>query len=141
MRPDPSDFGASGGHKSHRITRTGPFLRRTRIDEIPQLWNIIRGDMSFVGPRPPLETYAKRYPEIYAEVLKSRPGVTGMASLYFHKHEEYLLRNCNTVDENEEVYTIRCIPRKANLDLIYAKNKTVCLDIWLMLATVIPRLR
>jgi lipopolysaccharide/colanic/teichoic acid biosynthesis glycosyltransferase len=141
MRPDNNDSGASGGHKSHRITRTGAFLRRTRLDEVPQLWNILLGDMSFVGPRPPLMVYVERFPEIYEKVLESRPGVTGLASIYFHEHEEFLLRNCTTPEENERTYEIRCIPRKAHLDLIYARNRSFCFDAWLMLATLFRKLR
>lgn len=71
------DFGATGAHKHWRITPIGHFLRRTRIDELPQLFNILKGDMSFVGPRPPLREYVERFPAIYTQVLKSRPGVTG----------------------------------------------------------------
>lgn len=141
MRPDDTDSGASGGHKSHRITRTGTFLRRTRLDEVPQLWNILNGDMSFVGPRPPLMVYVERFPEIYGKVLQSRPGVTGLASIYFHEHEEFLLQNCGTPEENEIVYQTRCIPRKARLDLIYQANRSFCFDIELMLKTVFKGLR
>ena len=141
MRPEVGDSGASGGHKSHRITRTGTFLRRTRLDEVPQLWNILKGDMSFVGPRPPLPVYVVRFPEIYGQVLKSRPGVTGLASIYFHQHEDFILKNCTTPEENERAYELRCIPRKAKLDLIYARNRNLCMDTWLMLATVFQRLR
>ena len=82
------DSGVSGGDKAARITPVGRFLRRARLDEIPQLWNVIRGDMSFVGPRPPLRLYVERFPALYAEVLKSRPGITGLATLHFHAHEE-----------------------------------------------------
>ena len=82
-----SDQGVSGGNKSSRITETGAWLRAKRLDEFPQLWNILRGDLSFVGPRPPLREYVERFPEIYGEVLKSRPGVTGLATIRFHKHE------------------------------------------------------
>lgn len=141
MRSDSTDSGASGGHKASRITRSGSFLRKYRLDEMPQLWNILKGDMSFVGPRPPLNTYVEKYPEIYGEVLKSRPGVTGMASIYFHAHEEFLLAKCSTPEENEHIYQSRCIPRKAHIDLLYARNRSFCFDLWLMLATVFKKLR
>ena len=141
MRADNYDFGASGGHKASRITKTGGYLRKTRLDEVPQLWNILKGDMSFVGPRPPLQMYVEQFPEIYCEVLKSRPGVTGLASVYFHRHEEFLLDQCTTPEENEHIYKTRCIPRKAYLDLLYARNRNFCADVWLMLATVFKGLR
>ncbi|MBB3034376.1 lipopolysaccharide/colanic/teichoic acid biosynthesis glycosyltransferase [Erythrobacter lutimaris] len=141
MRPDPGDRGASGGHKEHRVTRTGRFLRRSRIDELPQLWNILRGDMSFVGPRPPLMLYVRRFPEIYREVLSCRPGVTGLASVFYHEHEERLLRTTTGDQDNETIYERRCIPRKARLDMIYAENRSLRLDIWLILATLSRRFR
>ena len=141
MRPDMNDSGASGGHKSSRITRTGAFLRKYRLDETPQLWNILKGDMSFVGPRPPLQIYVKKFPEIYSKVLECRPGVTGFASVYFHKHEEYLLRNCQSQEENERIYTEICVPRKAQIDLIYLRHQNFCFDIRIMLATVFKALR
>ncbi|WP_146584547.1 sugar transferase [Puniceibacterium confluentis] len=133
------DSGVSGGHKAERVTATGRFLRRYRLDELPQLWNILRGDISFVGPRPPLRRYVMKYPEIYAEVLKSRPGITGLATMAFHKHEELLLAECRTAQETEEVYCRRCIPRKARLDRIYARQSTVCKDFKLMWATILSR--
>jgi len=141
MCPDENDSGASGGHKAGRVTRTGAFLRKSRLDETPQLWNILMGDMSFVGPRPPLPLYVDRFPEIYSKVLTCRPGVTGLASVYFHEHEENLLRNCQSQKENDEVYEERCIPRKAAIDLIYLRNRTFCFDVWIMLATVFKSLR
>ncbi|GKY88819.1 sugar transferase [Sinisalibacter aestuarii] len=135
-----SDHGVSGGHKRRRITPTGRFLRKTRLDELPQLWNVIRGDISFVGPRPPDPRYVKMFPELYGEVLKSRPGITGLATLIYHKTEERLLAQCRTPQQTEEVYTRRCVPRKARLDLIYAENRTLCYDIFLMLHTVFRKL-
>ena len=140
MAPGKGDRGVSGGDKVARITRTGAFLRRHRLDELPQLVNILRGDITFVGPRPPLRRYVDLFPALYDEVLRSRPGVTGLATLVFHRTEERLLAGCRTADETEAVYCRRCVPRKARLDLIYAGNRSLCGDFKLMLATVFRRI-
>lgn len=136
MRPDSADSGVSGGDKVARITRTGAFLRRTRLDEVPQLWNILKGDMSFVGPRPPLRRYVEDYPQLYGPVLRSRPGVTGLATLIYHGHEARLLAACQTAAETDAVYRRACVPRKAHLDLIYQARQSLCFDIWIMFRTV-----
>jgi lipopolysaccharide/colanic/teichoic acid biosynthesis glycosyltransferase len=136
MREAAQDSGVSGADKAARITRTGRVLRRTRLDELPQLWNILRGDMSFVGPRPPLRTYVELRPELYARVLQNRPGVTGLATLRFHAREEALLSRCETAEETHAVYLRRCVPAKARLDLIYARHGSVCFDIVLMAQTL-----
>lgn len=136
------DSGVSGGDKAGRITPTGRFLRRTRLDELPQLWNVLRGDISFVGPRPPLPEYVARFPDLYARVLRSRPGITGLATLSFHAHEEWLLGRCATATETDATYARACIPRKARLDLIYQRHRNLCWDLWLMIRTavrVLPR--
>lgn len=135
-----TDSGVSGGDKAHRITRTGAVMRRYRLDEIPQLWNILKGDIGFVGPRPPLRRYVERFPEVYGEVLKDRPGVTGLATLVFHRTEERLLAECSTPEDTEAVYERRCVPVKARLDLIYAKNRNLCLDLRMTVATVFRRI-
>lgn len=140
MKVVASDYGVSGGDKSARITRSGKFLRRTRLDELPQFWNVLRGDISFVGPRPPLRLYVERFPKIYAKVLRSRPGITGLATLVFHAHEEKLLRRSRSSDETDAIYARACVPRKARLDLIYQRRQTLCLDIYLMLKTILRRL-
>jgi lipopolysaccharide/colanic/teichoic acid biosynthesis glycosyltransferase len=129
------DAGVSGGDKVARITRTGAWLRRKRLDEIPQLWNIVRGDLSFVGPRPPLREYVERFPAIYGQVLQSRPGVTGLASLVYHRHEAALLERCDTALETDAVYARICVPAKARLDLIYQRHQSVCFDIALVIRT------
>ncbi len=129
------DSGVSGGDKTQRITATGRFLRKTRLDEVPQLWNVLRGDMSFVGPRPPLRQYVERFPALYAQVLRSRPGITGLASLHFHAHEEWLLARCTSTEETDAVYCRRCVPRKARLDLLYQRRASLCLDLSLIAQT------
>lgn len=131
-----ADAGVSGGDKTARITPVGRVLRRFRLDELPQLWNILRGDISFVGPRPPLRQYVERFPEIYDEVLRSRPGVTGFASIHYHRHEDWLLRRCSTPEETDRVYCQRCIPAKARLDLIYARHASLCFDAVLVARTL-----
>jgi lipopolysaccharide/colanic/teichoic acid biosynthesis glycosyltransferase len=136
MKPSKEDTGVSGGDKGDRITKYGYAFRRTRLDELPQLWNVLKGDISFVGPRPPLRQYVEQFPEIYGPVLRSRPGITGLASLKFHAHEERLLANTKTVAETDNVYKRICIPRKAALDIIYQKNQTLCFDLYIMIITV-----
>ncbi|MFT7592950.1 MAG: lipopolysaccharide/colanic/teichoic acid biosynthesis glycosyltransferase [Paracoccaceae bacterium] len=131
-----SDAGVSGGNKAARITETGAWLRRRRLDEFPQLFNILKGDLSFVGPRPPLREYVERYPDIYGKVLKSRPGVTGLATIVYHKHEDALLARCTTPEETDDVYTRICVPYKARLDLIYQRHQNMCFDFDLVFQTI-----
>ena len=132
MSEAPRNAGVTGGDKAGRVSRLQRLLRRTRADEIPQLWNVLKGDISLVGPRPPLRLYVEAFPELYARVLQSRPGITGLASLVFHAHEERLLAGCETAEETDAVYRRRCVPRKARLDLIYARNRTLCSDLVLI---------
>ena len=137
MYPVLGDSGVSGGDKITRITPFGRILRRTRLDEVPQLWNILCGEMSFVGPRPPLPIYVERFPEIYLRVLQNRPGLTGLATLIFHKREEALLANCQSPAETDAVYARRCVPRKARIDMIYSQKRTLGLDALILVQTVL----
>lgn len=131
-----TDSGVSGPDKDSRITPVGIRLRKKRLDEFPQLWNILRGDLSFVGPRPPLRQYVEEFPEIYSEVLKSRPGVTGLATVKMHKHEDLLLARSKSADDTGRIYSQICIPRKAQLDLIYQRNQSTCYDFDLVFQTI-----
>lgn len=135
MRTSTDNCGVTGGDKLGRVSRLHRILRKTRADELPQLWNVLRGDISLVGPRPPLRIYVEAFPDLYAEVLASRPGVTGLASLSYHAHEEMLLARCADAAATDAVYRRACVPRKARLDLIYQENRTLCFDLWLILQT------
>ncbi|MFT4783333.1 MAG: lipopolysaccharide/colanic/teichoic acid biosynthesis glycosyltransferase [Paracoccaceae bacterium] len=137
LRADANDHDdyVLGADKAHRITPLGHFLRQIRLDEIPQLWNVLRGDISFVGPRPPTPHYVALFPDLYAQVLKSRPGITGLATVMFHRHEELMLAQCKTAKETEATYVRRCIPRKARLDLLYQNKRSAALDAYLMYLT------
>lgn|GEM_PF-849293 len=143
MVRDDDDGGATGAHKHWRITPLGRFLRRTRLDELPQLFNIIAGDMSFVGPRPPLPEYVERFPALYASVLQIKPGVTGLATLIYHRHEDRILANCSTAAETDRAYYARCLPTKLRIELVYRRVASPWLDFWIMWRTflaVIPGL-
>lgn len=133
--------GVTGGDKAGRITPIGRTLRRYRLDELPQFINVLRGDMSFVGPRPPLRQYTDAFPDLYGQVLRSRPGVTGLASLHYHRHEERLIASATTPAQTEAIYTTRCVPRKATLDLIYQRHASVCYDAAIMWQTLLRILK
>lgn len=135
-----NDSGVSGGDKSNRITKVGKHIRRLRIDELPQLINVLKGDMSLVGPRPPLRQYVERFPALYRAVLASRPGITGLATLHYHRHEERLLANTRNFAETDAVYSRTCIPRKAQLDLIYQAHSSLCFDLNIIIKTILKKL-
>ncbi len=137
MNAAANDVGVSGSDKLSRITKTGAILRRARLDELPQLWNVIKGDISFVGPRPPLRQYVERFPDLYRQVLKSRPGITGLASISFHAHEHYLLSKSASPAETDAIYSRSCVPRKARIDLLYQQNRNLCFDVIIMVKTVV----
>ncbi|MBA7499750.1 putative sugar transferase EpsL [subsurface metagenome] len=113
-----------------RPTTLGRFLRKTKINEIPQLINVFLGDMSIIGPRPLLRVHAEIYPENTRKKLYSmRPGLIGIGSLYFH-HEDNLL---TSVDNPNQYYEKVIMPKKAELELWYNQNWSVLLDIRLLL--------
>ena len=131
------DSGATGAHKHWRITPLGRFLRRSRLDELPQLFNILVGDMSFVGPRPPLPEYVERFPSLYSAILRSRPGVTGLATLIYHRHEDRIMAKCKTAEETDRAYYARCLPTKLRIELVYRRAATPFLDLWIMWKTFV----
>ena len=135
MHSTENPIGASGGHVSNRITRIGRFLRKYRLDEIPQIFNILYGDMSFVGPRPPLRKYVQKYPELYRRVLQEKTGVTSLSSIYLSEYEARVLESCKSSEETEALYCKLCIPKKAKLDLIYSEHKSLCFDLILLFRT------
>ncbi len=131
----------TGGHVTQRITFLGRILRRWHLDELPQLWNILRGEMSFVGPRPPLRRIVEHSPELYGDVLRMRPGLTGLATLHFSAYEARLMGRCTSASQSEAVYLRRCASRKARIDLIYLQNRTFRLDAAILARTLAGRCR
>lgn len=145
MRFATDDQGVSGANKLSRVTALGHVLRACRIDELPQVVNVILGQMSLVGPRPPDPRYVQMFPDVYGPVLRCSPGITGLATLYMHQPEERLLATSRSAQDTERLYCRRCIPRKARLDLIYqarqARPWPVLFDAVLLWRTikVLPR--
>jgi lipopolysaccharide/colanic/teichoic acid biosynthesis glycosyltransferase len=117
-----------------RITRIGRILRKTKLDELPQLWNVLTGEMSFVGPRPEVQRYVEHYTQEQREMLNYKPGITDLASVIF-RNEEELLRGTPNV---EEFYLQYCLPRKLQLNRQHALRASVVSDFWVILQTLCP---
>jgi lipopolysaccharide/colanic/teichoic acid biosynthesis glycosyltransferase len=111
-----------------RITAVGRVLRRWKLDELPQLYNILRGDMSVIGPRPEVERFVQRYTREQRLVLEQNPGLAGLAQLVY-PHEADLLRGC---DDPEEAYARYLLPRKLAVDLEYGERRTFWSDMRLL---------
>lgn len=109
------------GGRDPRITKTGYFLRKFKIDELPQLFNVLKGDMSLVGPRPEVRKYVDLYTDEQKKVLSVRPGITDYASIEYVDENEIL----GKADNPDEVYIKQIIPDKVKLNMKYIENKSV----------------
>jgi lipopolysaccharide/colanic/teichoic acid biosynthesis glycosyltransferase len=119
-------------NKDPRITTIGSFLRRTKIDELPQLINVIKGDMSLVGPRPEDPRHVAQYTAEQKQVLSVRPGITSAASLSYRNEERVL-----TGPDWEKMYCTEVLPAKLAIDLDYLSKRTFFSDLLLILRTVL----
>lgn len=115
-----------------RITKIGKFLRKTKLDELPQLFNVLLGDMSFVGPRPEVRKYVDLYTEEQKQVLSVRPGITDLASIKYRNENELLDQSTNP----EDTYINEIMPSKLKINLDYVKNINLVNDIKLILLTI-----
>jgi lipopolysaccharide/colanic/teichoic acid biosynthesis glycosyltransferase len=116
-----------------RITKVGRWLRKTKIDELPQLWNVLRGDMSLVGPRPEVPEYVALYDEAQRQVLDLVPGVTDPASIRYRNESEILRR----AEDPEAYYRSVVLPEKLRLSLEYGKNATFASDLAVLFRTAL----
>ncbi len=131
------------GRGSARITPVGRWLRRTKLDELPQLWNVVKGEMSLVGPRPEVPRWTEVYPERWEVVLSVRPGITDPASIEY-RHEEDLLaaarlaaraRGTRGRDDPERTYREAILPRKLEIAERYVRTRTFAGDLGVLLRT------
>jgi lipopolysaccharide/colanic/teichoic acid biosynthesis glycosyltransferase len=114
----------------HRVTKVGRLLRRTKIDELPQLFNTLTGDMSLVGPRPEDPSYVKAYSQEQLQVLRVKPGITSPATI-LHRHEEEML----TGQDWEESYRNVILPEKLRIELNYLSHRTLGRDLLILTKT------
>ncbi|WP_288222162.1 sugar transferase [uncultured Clostridium sp.] len=119
--------------KDNRITKVGAFLRKFKIDELPQLFNVLKGDMSLVGPRPEVPKYVSLYNNEQKKVLDVRPGITDMASLRYKDENDIL----GKVDNPEDYYINVIMKDKLQLNLEYIEKSNIFFDIYLILKTII----
>lgn len=120
------------GGRDPRVTGVGYFLRKTKLDELPQLWNVLCGDMSVVGPRPEVPRYVDLYTPEQRAVLSVRPGITGMASIDYIDENEILAR----ASDPESAYVRDVMPAKLALDLRYVRERSFALDLRIISATI-----
>jgi lipopolysaccharide/colanic/teichoic acid biosynthesis glycosyltransferase len=121
--------------QDERFTRIGPFLARTKLDELPQLWNVLKGEMSLVGPRPEDPHFVELHKEPYEEILAVRPGITGLSQLAFARESDVL-----DPDDRVGHYMQGILPQKIGMDRLYAAHRSLSMDLkilwWTMRAVV-----
>jgi lipopolysaccharide/colanic/teichoic acid biosynthesis glycosyltransferase len=120
-----------------RITRVGRILRKTKIDELPQLINVLQGTMSLVGPRPEVPRYVELFRADYAEILRVLPGITDLASIKYRHEAEFL----GGFENPEETYVRQVLPEKIKLAKEYVRQSSFLFDIRLILKTLVGLFR
>ncbi len=129
----PATEGTFEPGNTNRITSVGRFLRKTKIDELPQLMNVLKGEMSIVGPRPEVEKWTVFYPERWELVHSLLPGITDIASIEFHNEESLLAAS----DDPEKTYREIILPRKLALYEYYVHNHSFIGDMKLIVKTFV----
>jgi lipopolysaccharide/colanic/teichoic acid biosynthesis glycosyltransferase len=115
-----------------RITPVGRFLRKTKLDELPQLFNVLRGDMSLVGPRPEVPRYVEMFREDFADILAVRPGITDLASISYRNEADILGR----ARDPQAEYVAHILPDKIRLAKEYRRRSSVLFDLRLIVRTI-----
>ena len=114
-----------------RFTPIGRFLSLSRLDELPQVWNVLKGDMRIVGPRPEVEAFVKLYPEKFEEILQVKPGITGLAQLEY-AYEGKMFKDFT---EALSLYCLEVLPPKLDLDTRYVRTRSSFLDLTILVRT------
>jgi lipopolysaccharide/colanic/teichoic acid biosynthesis glycosyltransferase len=128
---DGSSIGSFDAGNISRVTKTGMLLRKSKLDELPQLFNVLKGDMSIVGPRPEVKQFIEVYPERWAIVSTVKPGITDNASIEFRNEEEILVKSQNP----EKTYIEEILPQKLKLYEQYVNSQSFLGDLKIILRT------
>ena len=132
MRPDSDKLGLiTVGGRDPRVTRSGYYIRKYKLDEFPQLINVFLGDMSLVGPRPEVRKYVEMYTPEQMKVLSARPGITSLASIRYRNENDILA----AAEDPDKCYIEQVMPDKLAIDLEYVKQATLLNDIRLIFST------
>ncbi|NQT76962.1 MAG: sugar transferase [Bacteroidetes bacterium] len=132
MRPESDTLGLlTLGNHDPRVSRAGRFLRKAKLDELPQMLNILKGDMSFVGPRPEVRKYVELYSAEQMKVLNVRPGLTDYASLEYIDEDELLGQS----EDPDRVYITEIMPAKLELNMKYVREQSFTTDLSIMIKT------
>ncbi|NLD19034.1 MAG: sugar transferase [Clostridiales bacterium] len=127
--------------KDNRVTRVGAKIRKCRLDEIPQLFNVLKGEMTFVGTRPEVKKYVDKYSNQMLATLLLPAGITSLASINFKDEDGILLNYSKSGVEVDEAYIKHVLPKKMEYNLKYMKDFNFCADIKLMIQTVVSVLK
>ena len=120
-----------------RITKVGKYIRKFKIDELPQFFNVLKGDMSVVGPRPEIPEFTNMYNEEQLKVLSMRPGITDNASILYFNEGELLAKSSNP----KETYINEVMPDKLKMNMEYFENQTIIVDFKIIFKTLLKILR
>ena len=120
--------------KTNKSSLWGQILRKTKLDELPQLLNILKGQMTFVGPRPDVSGYADELVGVDQIILQLKPGITGLASLKYRNEEQILAQQIHPKKYNDEVIW----PDKVRINKWYAQNRTISMDLQILFHTLFP---
>lgn len=119
-----------------RVNRVGRVLRGAKLDELPQLWNVLKGDMAIVGPRPEVPRYVDHHPELFTLALQQRPGITDVCTLHLRNEEQVLA----TASQPEAYYIKTLLPRKLAASIREGWKRTIWRDLRVVIATLVPTL-
>lgn len=132
MNPGAERKGLLTSPNDARVTRVGRLLRKYKLDELPQLFNVVRGDMQIVGSRPEVRKYVEHFPNEYAVLLRDRPGITDPASILFRNEEKAFSKG-----DFEKQYVANILPRKLQISLGYQQTRSFVSDVKVLIRTVI----